>query len=464
MRTFFIYIKLELKKALRILPWTAAGAMVLAGLLGAIALFAFRTLEEGQEINKLKVGVVLQEEDAQAQKVVSMLGSLDSVKSICEFVFAEEEEGKKRTKSGEFACLMLVPKDFVSSIIDGSNRPVTIVFSGPMGIEEQIFKELAQAGARTLSSAQAGIYAANHMHKLYQVPASIQEAEQYLNAKYLSYSLDRDVYFRKRQVSSVEDVSVQYHYTAAGAVFLLLLSGIPAASFFAEDGRARKEKLQLLGIGAGNRTAAKAIGIMGVLTCLPVLFLAIAGIYSWMFSGSVLAENLSVFLFEIGEKSRGTLGFRMALAAAMLFLAIAGIYSWMFSGSVLAENLSVFLFEIGEKSRGTLGFRMALAAAILLAVSSIIVLCYSLSGTLIGGMMMLFLGTCGMMMISGGIVPEVFLPQIFRDISGYLPTTVLISGMKRFFLSGTDWLIILKLLAVSMGSLVIAAVRKGERS
>lgn len=417
MRTFFIYIKLELKKALRILPWTAAGAMVLAGLLGAIALFAFRTLEEGQEINKLKVGVVLQEEDAQAQKVVSMLGSLDSVKSICEFVFAEEEEGKKRTKSGEFACLMLVPKDFVSSIIDGSNRPVTIVFSGPMGIEEQIFKELAQAGARTLSSAQAGIYAANHMHKLYQVPASIQEAEQYLNAKYLSYSLDRDVYFRKRQVSSVEDVSVQYHYTAAGAVFLLLLSGIPAASFFAEDGRARKEKLQLLGIGAGSRTAAKAIGIMGVLTCLPVLFLA-----------------------------------------------IAGIYSWMFSGSVLAENLSVFLFEIGEKSRGTLGFRMALAAAILLAVSSIIVLCYSLSGTLIGGMMMLFLGTCGMMMISGGIVPEVFLPQIFRDISGYLPTTVLISGMKRFFLSGTDWLIILKLLAVSMGSLVIAAVRKGERS
>lgn len=417
MRTFFIHIKLELKKALRILPWTAAGAMVLAGLLGAIALFAFRTLEEGQEINKLKVGVVLQEEDAQAQKVVSMLGSLDSVKSICEFVFAEEEEGKKRTKSGEFACLMLVPKDFVSSIIDGSNRPVTIVFSGPMGIEEQIFKELAQAGARTLSSAQAGIYAANHMHKLYQVPASIQEAEQYLNAKYLSYSLDRDVYFRKRQVSSVEDVSVQYHYTAAGAVFLLLLSGIPAASFFAEDGRARKEKLQLLGIGAGSRTAAKAIGIMGVLTCLPALFLA-----------------------------------------------IAGIYSWMFSGSVLAENLSVFLFEIGEKSRGTLGFRMALAAAILLAVSSIIVLCYSLSGTLIGGMMMLFLGTCGMMMISGGIVPEVFLPQSFRDISGYLPTTVLISGMKRFFLSGTDWLIILKLLAVSMGSLVIAAVRKGERS
>ncbi len=417
MRTFFVYIKLELKRALRILPWTAAGAMVLAGLLGAIALFAFRTLEGGQDINKLKVGVVLQEEDAQAQKVVSMLGSLDSVNSICEFVFVEEEEGERRIKSGEFACLMLVPKEFVSSIIDGSNRPVTIVFSGPMGIEEQIFKELAQAGARTLSSAQAGIYAANHMHKLYKVPASIQEAEQYLNAKYLSYSLDRDVYFRKRQVSSVEDVPVQYHYAASGAVFLLLLSGIPAAAFFAESGRARKEKLQLLGIGAGSRTAAKVIGIMGVLICLTALFLA-----------------------------------------------LAGIFGRMFSGSVPAKTLSVFVSELGEKSRGTVGFRMALAVSILLTVSSVIVLCYSLTGTLIGGMMLLFLGTCGMMVISGGIVPEVFLPQSFRDISGYLPTTVLLSGMKRFFLSGTDWQIILKLFAVSTGSFIIAAVRKGGRS
>ena len=64
MRTFLVYLKLELKRALRILPWTAAGAMVLAGLLGAIALFAVRTLEGGEELNKLKVGVILPEEDA----------------------------------------------------------------------------------------------------------------------------------------------------------------------------------------------------------------------------------------------------------------------------------------------------------------------------------------------------------------------------------------------------------------
>ena len=86
MRTFLVYVKLELKRALRFLPWIAAGAMVLAGLLGSIALFAFRTVESGAKLDKLKVGVVVPEEDGLAKKAVSMLGTLDSVESICQFL------------------------------------------------------------------------------------------------------------------------------------------------------------------------------------------------------------------------------------------------------------------------------------------------------------------------------------------------------------------------------------------
>lgn len=417
MRTFLVYVKLELKRALRFLLWIAAGAMVLAGLLGSIALFAFRTVESGAKLDKLKVGVVVPEEDGLAKKAVSMLGTLDSVESICQFVFTEEADGKKRTEAGEFACLMEVPEDFVGSIIDGSNHPVTIWFPRPLGVEEQVFKELAEAGARTLSSAQAGIYAAGHMNGLYGIPASIQEAERYLNTKYLSYSLDREGYFRRLQVSSAGDVSTEVHYMAAAAVFFLLLSGIPAGRLFAEDSRSRQEKLKLLGIGTGSRIVAKAAA-MTVLLFLLTGFLAIAA------------------------------------AMAGFFLKDAG----------LSEALSSILAEIGEKSRGTVFFRIGLAAAVFAASASLIVLCYSLSGTLIGGMMALFLGTCGMMVISGGFLPEVFLPQSFQKLSEYLPTTALLSGIKGFFQSGENWSLVVRLWAVSAGSLVIAGVRKGGRA
>ena len=84
-------------------------------------------------MNRLKVGVVLPEQDGLAKKAVSMLGSLDSVENICQFVFVEPKEGEEGTKSGEFACLMEIPEDFIGGIIDGSDRPGEDFISRPYG-------------------------------------------------------------------------------------------------------------------------------------------------------------------------------------------------------------------------------------------------------------------------------------------------------------------------------------------
>ncbi len=411
MRTFLIYLKLELKRALRILPWIVAGAMVLAGLLGAIALFAVRTLEGGQELNKLKVGVILPEEDALAQKAVSMLGSLDSVENICQFVFVDWEEGQNRMKDGELACLMTVPDNFVGSIIDGSNKPVTILFDGPLGVEEEIFKELTEAGAKTLSSAQAGIYAANHIHGLYGIPADIIEAENYLNAKYLGYSMDRSIHFRERRISAGGEVSLACHYAAAGIVFLLLFSGIPAAGLFAGESQAKREKLYLLGIRRSGWTAGKAVAVM-------VLLLA----------------------------ASATVG--------------AGIAAVSRTGAFPAVEM---MKDLAEKSRGTMLYRTILFTGLLFTASSLIVLCYSLSGTGLGGMMLLFLGTCVMMVFSGGFLPQVFLPESFKAAAVCLPTTLLMDGAKQFFQSGSNWKLLAALLGTGLAALTAAGLLKGGR-
>ena len=153
----------------------------------------------------------------------------------------------------------------------------------------------------------------------------------------------------------------------------------------------------------------------------------------------------------------------LLLLAGFLAMA-AGAASFLLKDTDAAEALSSIWTVMGEKSRGTVFFRIGLAAAVFAASASLIVLCYSLSGTLIGGMMVLFLGTCGMMVISGGFLPEVFLPQSFQKLSGYLPTTILLSGIKGFFQSGENWSLIVRLWAVSAGSLVIAGIRKGGRA
>lgn len=261
MGTFWVYLKLELKRAVRFLPWSALGAAALAGLLGAAALFASQVLSGSREITRLQVGVILPENGGAARQAVSMLGSLESVETICDFVYVGEDEGIARTESGDLDCLMAVPENFVGSIMDGSNEPVTILFDGQPGLEERIFQELTRAGAETLGSAQAGIYAADRYCILLGTPETIPAAEQWLNERYLAYGLDRTVYFRNRQVSAFGEVSAVCHYGAAAAVFGLLLCGIPAAGLFRRENPALREKLTLAGIGRVRQTAGAVTGM-----------------------------------------------------------------------------------------------------------------------------------------------------------------------------------------------------------
>ena len=410
MGTFWVYLKLELKRAVRFLPWSALGAAALAGLLGAAALFASQILSGGREITRLQVGVVLPEYDRAARQAVSMLGSLDSVETICDFVYVGEDEGIARTESGDLDCLMAVPENFVGSIMDGSNEPVTILFDGQPGLEERIFQELTRAGAETLGSAQAGIYAADRYCILLGTPETIPAAEQWLNERYLAYGLDRTAYFRNRQVSAFGEVSAVCHYGAAAAVFGLLLCGIPAAGLFRRENPALREKLTLAGIGRVRQTAGAVTGM-------------------WL----LLAASAAA-----------------VAAAAWAVSAVLGLDWWDELTGILREN-----------ARGTAGSRLILLAVLLFAAAALITLCYRAAGAGIGGMMALFGLTAGMMFFSGGFLPEVFLPESFRQIARFLPTTVLMDGMKRFFLPEEVWRNVL--LTALTGGIAFALSCAGRR-
>ena len=112
-----------------------------------------------------------------------------------------------------------------------------------------------------------------------------------------------------------------YHYAAAAAVFLLLLSGIPAAGYFSGDNPAKKEKLKLLGIGMGKQTVAMAAG-MTVLLLMSMVVLAVIGFaFLWIFRDSSVGGQISSFLALLREKSQGALLFKTILMAALLFTA-----------------------------------------------------------------------------------------------------------------------------------------------
>lgn len=356
-----VYLKLELKRACKKLPHMAAGAIVLMVMLGTIAFAASKLLYGEPTLGRITIGVVLPQEDRVAKQLVRMLGSLDSVKSLCDFAYLDEREADRRLKEGELFGVMTVPEGMVQGIMDGTNTPVTITLPRDNALESRVFKELTEAGARTLGSAQAGIYAGGLLLENGGFSSEIGRLEEDLNRIYMAYSLPRADYFANVRVSATGDVTPLQFYGISAFILYLLLAAIPVSGYLAPESRVMSQKLSLLGVGPWAATASRIAG-MGLL---------------------LLAAGLPV-------------------AAVSVKLGLMDISWFMFPALIL----------------------MCLAA------SAMIVCFYEAAGTLMGGVMLLFLSAVILLFLSGGFLPSVFLPEPVRRLAAFLPTTALMNGAK----------------------------------
>lgn len=366
MRAYLVYLQLELKKALNVLPKFLAGAIVLSAILGTIAFSAGMVLYRDEIVNQISIGVVLPADDSLAQTAIRMLTSLDNVKDVCDFKYIDEATGRAELASGSLHALMLVPEGFVEGVMTGVNTPVTMVLPERSGVESLIFREMADSGARTLGVAQASIYAVDELCIAYGLPNEIRRAEEELNRIYFAYALPRTEYFREYRVSATGDVNVIWYYGMSAAVLFLFLCGIPLAPLCRRDRPVLVKKLQGIGISTGLQVFAKII------------------------------------------------------AVAFLLILISG------AGVSCLICLKVIRYS------------QAYLLSVLLAcftVAAVIVMIYAITKSQMASVMCLFWLSVGMVFLSGGFIPLVFLPEAFRDLKALVPATPLIELLKAF--SGT---------------------------
>ena len=241
MRAYMIYLLLTGKRLARQLPYFLAGLAVMALLIGTAAFSASRVLYGDRSLQKIEVGVVLPKDDALSEKITKMIASLDSVESLCEFSYLERDEAFRQMKGGEVQAVLEVPSGMASGILDGTNQPATIWFPDESGLEASVFRELAESGSSVLGTSQAAIYAADECLNLQGAAEQISVAERDLNRIFLKYAMNREALYRKKTVSAAGDVSTAVFYGISGIVFLMILTGIPSASFLAPQPEALEQ-------------------------------------------------------------------------------------------------------------------------------------------------------------------------------------------------------------------------------
>ena len=370
MKFFLVYVKMEIKRAMRYLPFLLLGIALLGILLGGGFFLGSRMLYGDEVSGRIPVAVVLPEEDPLAGKAMRMVESLESVKSLCDFQEMSRDKAEAELEKGSIYAALLIPGGFVQDIMDGTNTPVTVVFPEQSRTESLIFEELTSAGARTLGAAQAGIYSGDEYLIKNGRKNEIPTFEEEMNRLYLSANLSRKDYFKRIQISGTGDISVSGFYATSACVLVLLFSVLSVSEYLIPWNQGMRECLDAAGIGPWKRVAARVTG-------LGVLFFVVT------IGGAMIAVWKNWTWISIDSP-----------------LDFLRMTAWLF-----LTDMSIAAFGNGIFQQGD---------------------------GLSGGVLWLFVVTVTIHFLAGGFLPVVFLPEKLRAISWWMPTKIFMNAFQAF--------------------------------
>lgn len=337
----WMYFCLNIKKFIRLLPAIILETFLFGILLLGIGAYATKAIYSDKVVNKFMVGVVAREEERAAKMLVRFIGSMDSIKDTISFtLLSSEKEAEKKLEAGEICGAILVPEGVIDSVLSGENIPATIWLDNSYSeMETEVFAEFTRAGARLLTTAQAGIYAADAFCREKGWESRIPLTEDYLNEAYFSAAFSRTSLLDKREMEAVKGLNLTDYYTIALLLAFLSFGGLSFGRYVQTKNGEREKLFESRGMGAGGRYFMEAaafstvFALLGTVVCVPVLMLVINKSSSF-FKPGIAWLLLPAFWFVVGTFLRMLLqltgshagGIGISFVVLMGFMAAAGVF------------------------------------------------------------------------------------------------------------------------------------------
>ena len=314
-KLYLQYIRLECKRILHALPGVVLGLIFLIAMVsGTLFLCGYGIAH--QEKEPVTVGVVAGEGEPFVDWMIETVHEMENVQSSFRFRRVSSEEGDALLSRGEITVAFIIPKDYVRSIINGSNKHITIRFArGQETIVSFLLRELSAAASSFILNSEAGLYSLKDYYDKYNLPDKNKD-ELELNLQYIQEiaRLQRGV--ELEEIETVNGGSALENYSLSALVLLFFLMGIPWGKVLTSGNRAFKNQLYLADIGAGRQAAA---GLAALFMGSFILYIAAAIV---LFLGMVcLAGSIQGFqAVRVGDGLFCLLGFLPILLMALAFV------------------------------------------------------------------------------------------------------------------------------------------------
>lgn len=329
MKTWIAFFIVECKRTGKTLL-KSIGSFCACLLLTAVLVAAFSAImQNAQVFQKVNIGIAIPEGESISRLATQYISSMDSVRSVCDFYYLDEQEAVEQLKQGTLQAVVVLPEGFYHDVQVGINPPAQIYFPKDAAQNTQVFEELVTAGVSFLQTAEAGVYAALDTASYYGIElqgAGLGDTIAYL---FVNQMLKRDSVYSARMLSTMGNLSVAEYYYAAGLVILLMMCGIQFGFLYGKRNRSVEDKLKIRGVGSIRQSVVKIL----VMT----EFLYVTGLLYYFAGIGVAGWTKTYFVFY-----QGTTWYALLL----LCLGIAIYFHVLYELSGNSSQAAVFVFAV----------------------------------------------------------------------------------------------------------------------
>ena len=329
MKTWIAFFIVECKRTGKTLL-KSIGSFCACLLLTAVLVAAFSAImQNAQVFQKVNIGIAIPEGESISRLATQYISSMDSVRSVCDFYYLDEQEAVEQLKQGTLQAVVVLPEGFYHDVQVGINPPAQIYFPKDAAQNTQVFEELVTAGVSFLQTAEAGVYAALDTASYYGIElqgAGLGDTIAYL---FVNQMLKRDSVYSARMLSSMGNLSVAEYYYAAGLVILLMMCGIQFGFLYGKRNRSVEDKLKIRGVVSLRQSVVKIL----VMT----EFLYVTGLLYYFAGIGIAGWTKTYFVFY-----QGTTWYALLL----LCLGIAIYFQVLYELSGSSSQAAVFVFAV----------------------------------------------------------------------------------------------------------------------
>ncbi len=245
------YFLLHIKRMWKAFPAILATTLILAGALGILSWVQTMSASGDEQRQKITLALVGDSEDPTIGIGVSLMQEMDSSRFTCTLVDMEEDEARQALERQEIQGYLLIPEDFIQSVMYGDNDKVTFVTgTSQYTIGTLLARELADAVSTLLTETQSGIYAFQRFSKQEGATKNLDDRIYDINVRYFNYILPRAELFDIDTPDSTAAISYQGYYFCSVFLLFFLFLGIPGCHLFVQSDYSLCRLLHVRGQGA----------------------------------------------------------------------------------------------------------------------------------------------------------------------------------------------------------------------